>query len=385
MVGRLLDLRTRDSWEPSELLEATFRWPGSYPLVPLHDVVEMLRPDSNATTSTPVLSPGDVDRFTGDARRRSTRYSGPVYQVRQHGPGLRPGDLLLPSAAGAPAVLITEELVGASVAGTFTALRPVSVNALWLWAVLSSRTGLAARAARQSSGLVRAVPRARLLDLAIPVSPLIRQSSPELRSIAASVSLQPEENAQSWWHVTALPNSGEWSAHLATLHPEWLTDGTPLADLCADIVKGRAVSDAATTPVPGWSPLTDPGVLAGRPARRWISPTTKAVTAAPADVMVSGIGTTFTARVAEFTQVLGPEVYALRLLHHAHGPALAQYLNSGSAVSRRAVLMYGATIPRIGPAQLRRFPVPPETLMAPVAEPVPPRPLADRLEELLCL
>ena len=82
------------------------------------------------------------------------------------------GDVLVPPASEAPALLITDDFIGSTFSARFIALRPTAGHGLWLWAVLSSRSGRIARSHLAAGAAQTRVDLASLFELHIPWAPL---------------------------------------------------------------------------------------------------------------------------------------------------------------------------------------------------------------------
>jgi len=261
MSGRV-NLRGVGTWSPAALLapDPATLWPRlESGLQPLGSLVVFLPVDGPASPEQAVVTPGSVDPRTGAIAATRRSYAGPVrWMHRSHDPGLRPGDLLVPQGTG-HALLVSDELAGFAFSSTFAALRPLpdGPEALWLWAVLNSSAGMAARARLvEASGLSK-LPLSRLLELPIPLSPPtwaeLRVRVLELEQRAARTRPKAEVG-QSWWRTARLRYRQRWGLVLATPRPDLLEQGTPLRELAERIRVGRRIQKSLDIHRPGWLP-----------------------------------------------------------------------------------------------------------------------------------
>lgn len=382
-ASAILDLPLKSSWDPARLIAAAFRWPADAPEVPLRDIATRLFPRTFADAGSPVVTPQDLDTLTGGVRRRSREYQGAVFQV---GGDLRIGDVLVPRAGSGPAILVSEHLRGALVSARFSAIRPVDPElGLWLWAVLSSESGLRFRATLSQGSSAASVDVGTLLDSSVPAPPLeqMRASAAVLAEVHGSTLIEEEAATETWWSTADL-REFEWRFALATPDPAVLTHGEPLADFCGEMAVGCATRALALeAEAPGHLPVCDVSALGGKPPRRWVPiDEGRPVVANPGDLLVAQLGKLPHARVADRAVVVDQHVFVLRLRNPEHGPALARHLNGQDAYRIRQMFLTGTTIPSLSLADLRQFPVPHDALrVQPVG--VVPVPLAQRLEQVL--
>ncbi len=270
----VVSLRERPIWDPAALTAEALQWPGRYrhPL-PLRDLTRSLLPDGWVEHDVPVITPASLDPVGGGVRKRSRKYRGAAFQVGSHERGLQAGDLLVPMNPDLPLLLLQPEHVGSLVSSTFLALRPHDGLSLWIWAVLTSRTGRQFRTHLAVGSAGRATTKAALLDLEIPVPPLAEAGvrDERLLAIERGTHREEEEAGGTSWRTADL-TTGDWSIALATPNPDVLDLGIPLGDLCGEITRGRAVprEDYREAPEPGLVALTDIAVLGGKPVRRWV-------------------------------------------------------------------------------------------------------------------
>lgn len=383
----LVDLRDERTWEPARLMAATFEWPSDLPRVAVGDVVSTVLPSGVAPEGTQVVTPGNLDRVAGGIRSRSRKYQGPVYQVGSADNDLHAGDVLVPPSSEAPALLVTEDFVGSTFSARFMALRPTAGHELWLWAVLSSRSGRTARSHLAAGSTMPRVNLASLLELHIPWVSLARLNhlADALRALERNTHGNEAEAVESWWRVTDL-REFSWQTAMATPSPEALRDGVHLADYCRVIRRGGPIPRELIVdqPVENALPLADISVLSGKPTKRWAlaEPDVRLTVASPGDVLLASLGTHPYATVATGRSAVHPNVFVLTLQDASLGPALARYLNSQAGYGMRQVLSTGSGTQHLSRTNLERMPVPQHELWK--AERQPSNlPLATQLEQLL--
>ncbi|UKO86523.1 hypothetical protein [Rhodococcus erythropolis] len=343
-----------------------------------------LSADSTVVRGTPVITPGGLHPVRGGIRRRTRKYQGPVFQVHESGNALRPGDLLIPPNPDQPVILVSEAHLGALVSSSFLAVRPVSVDPLWLWAILNCQTGRTVRGLHSIAIQGQGPDHSQAEQFPIPVhddtwgSPL----RSELETIERSTRGDEEEAVETWWRTVDLQLETEWRIVLATPNPAVLQDGEPLEAICSEIVRGRPAGHLSSMDLPGGIPVADIRVLGGGTARRWVSPEGNPIVANEGDVLVAAVGTRAHARAAAGVCAVDKNVYALRLIDADQGPGLARYLNGQAGYARRQILLSGVTVPALKKTDLSRFPVPGSALTDSRPE-VDTRPLAIQLERLL--
>lgn len=365
----VVSLSGERSWDPAYLTASTFRWPGENSrTAALGDLATPLVPDGWVDQDVPVITPGGLDPVGGGIRRRSRKYRGPVYQVRSSERGLGPGDLLVPLTPEIPALLVRPDLVGSMASSSFLALRPREGLGVWLWGVLSSRSGRTVRSYLATNALGRTNSRAALLELQVPLPSARQERELPLEEHLALVELhthRPEEEAtETWWRTVDLRGS-DWKMQLVTPNPSVLDDGVPLGDLCAEIVRGRLVPKEAISdrPAPDHLPLTDISVIGGKPVCRWVSLEPKPpIVAHPGDVLVAAVGNRPHAFLVTENTAIDRNLWLLRLHDADHGPGLVRYLDGQTGYGVRQLLLTGEFIPGLRKDNLSALPVPPEAL-----------------------
>ncbi|MFE5879600.1 restriction endonuclease subunit S domain-containing protein [Streptomyces hydrogenans] len=336
-------------------------------------------------SGSPVITPANVGASTGAIRRRSTKYQGSAYVVGRQ--GLRSGDVLVPLSAAGAAILVDDRLNGALFSARFAALRPAdSFAALWIWAVLNSRTGLARKGFLAAGSTTPVVKTSDLLGMELPIPPPadIHRLTPILAQIEARTHRAEEPAASTWWTTADLRVRNDWAITLATPNPELLEAGEPLDSFVQELTRGQSTRDVEIQQeLPGYLPVVDVSALAGKPIRRWVAPETARVAViAPGDLLVANVGEFSYATVAQRSGVADPHVFVLRLLDQSQGPALAHHLNGREGMATRRILLRGATVPSLRRSDIERFPIPQQALeYEGDIEPVVP--LAEQLEQVL--
>jgi hypothetical protein len=363
----IVSLSGERSWDPAYLTASAFRWPGrDSRTTAVGDLATTQIPDGWVDHDVPVITPGGLDPVGGGLRRRSRKYRGAVYQVRSSERGLRPGDLLVPLTPEPPALLVRPDLAGSMVSSAFLALRPREGFGLWLWAILSSRSGRTVRSHLAANAFGRANTRAALLELHVPLPPVQEQRrlGEQLSLIELHTHRPEEEAAETWWRMADLRGS-DWQLQLVTPNPTVLHDGVPLSDLCAQIVRGRPVPKEAISdrPAPDHLPLTDISVTDGKPVRRWVAPGPKPpIVAYPGDILVAAVGNRPHASLVRENTAVDRNLWLLRLLDADQGPGLVRYLNGETGYGVRQLLLTGKFIPGLRKDNLSALPVAPEAL-----------------------
>jgi hypothetical protein len=363
----VVSLLERQNWDPAALTAEALEWPGrSQHTLPVRDLTRSLFPDVWVEQDVPVITPGSLDPVAGGVRKRSRKYRGAAFQVGGVERGLQPGDLLVPMNPDVPLLLLRPEHVGSLVSSAFLALRPSEGLGLWIWGVLTSRTGREFRSHLAVGAVGRSTSKAALLELEIPVPPLAEAgvTYQQLLAIEHGTHREEEEGGGTWWRTVDLAQC-EWSIALATPDPDVLDVGIPLGDLCGEISRGRPVpqEEYREKPELGYVALTDIAVLGGKPVRRWVplEPRTPVI-AQPGDVFVAAVGARPHAVVATETTAVDRNVFVLRLRDRQRGPAIAHYLNGQTGYGLRQVLLTGDFIPGMRKDNLARLPVPREAL-----------------------
>lgn len=387
MTTALVSLALEADWDIGRLTAASFRWPtAEATTVALRNVTSTVPTDSWVDAGAPVITPTGLDPVGGGIRRRSRKYRGPVFQVRASGPGLNMGDLLLPRSPEAPVLLVGSDLLGSLVSSQFLALRTDAASALWIWAVLNSRSGRSSRRFFTGGVMASSATRSRLLNLEIPWPSAreIARRQHHLVDIETQTHRPEEEGSGTWWRTVDL-RKWDWNLALAAPNLEVFNTGLPLKTLCREIIRGRPAPREAVRekPTDGFIPITDIGVIGGKPVHRWVSPTVaNQIIATPDDVFVAAVGNRPHAALATEDSAVDRNLFLLRLHDPSHAAALVQYLNGQTGYGMRRILLSGTVIPGLRKEALASLPVPEEVLRS-SPDPTLLIPLAEQLEQAL--
>lgn len=357
-------------WDPAALLAPPVSelWPSALPLGSVGALATVLSSAVPARPEQAVVTPGGVSSVTGVVKRTRRDYSGPVRLLGASPDGLQLGDVLVPAVPSGPALLLRPHHEGLAFSDGFIALRPNQRwSGTWLWACLSSKSGLAARAAFASGSAVARLTAGALLRLPVPVPQDVPRAIFELTQLADDIpaaTAQPDV-AASWWRLNRLPASGDWTAELSLRDPAALLEGTALGEL-AEITAGRRPRVVFGAPRPELLPVRQGKSIDGRNPEQW-GPAGSAPSVEPGDVLVVEVGLRGRAVVADAEGLAGQGTLLVRPHDKTFSSAIAAHLNSEPALALRASLASGAFLPRLTVTLLRRMPVPATTLAADVA------------------
>jgi hypothetical protein len=357
-----------------------------HPLTPLGEVAVLVGGAVPAQPGQPVVTPGGINPLNGAVRQTRRDYTGSVRLLGEAADALNVGDLLVSVTHRGPALLVTKDHEGLAFGEGFIALRPTERwIGTWLWACLSSATGLRVRETSATGATLSRLTPLALLTTPVPVPADEPEILPRLQGLCDDVPAI-EENADvaaSWWRVETLAATGDWHAQLSLRNPSLLQEGTPLGDL-AEIMPGRRPKVSFSSPRPGTLPVLQGISVDGRNVRMWAT-AEAGPRLHPGDIVVVEVGLRGRVSTCDYESLAGQGVLAVRAHDPALAPRLARYLASESAQELRSSLVQGL-IPRLSPALLRKFPVP-DAVLLPVAatepNPVAPLPLAQQLEQLL--
>jgi hypothetical protein len=266
--------------------------------------------------------------------------------------------------------LVSEELAGFAFSSSFAALRPLpdGPEALWLWAILNSTAGTAARLRllegaefSKEGAEISTLPLSRLLELPVPVSSPswmdVRGQVLELRQRAA-LARPEEEIGQSWWRTARLRHRQRWDLVLATPRPELLEQGIPLRELAQHFRAGRRIKKLLEVSRSGWFPALIPEDLRkhGQP-RRW-TPEVDGVVGRADDIVVTAVGRRGQAAVLRQPTVIDAGLVVIRLFDRNLATRIVDFLISERGQSLRALHVSGASIPHLGLKALQDLRVP---------------------------
>lgn len=370
------------SWAPSDYLRSVLQLASDHPLTPLRDVVEPVATMDRYDESARVVSPSNVSRAGVVVSARGS--SGD--DGARLGEALKERDVLVPCRGDGPCVFVSPAHANLTFSG-FIALRPVNIEAVLLWGLLTASRGAAMRV-RLHSGAI--VPRLRVTDLLGCEVSTLGARHPLLQRLAESLPQQPVRLVtapvrESVWGIRELRGGANWSAALARLGNEHLR--YRLGDF-ADVHAGRESTQCWPVPKDGLLPVADGRWAAGGSPTRWATPG-GSTRVGQGTIIVSRIGAR--ARVCDGEMCLSRTALALEL--HVHGREsdrselarqLAGYLNSqaGRSVARQYFSSVSGDT-TLSPRLLRDLPVPdPETIREFEAS-SPEQSIAERLEAIL--
>ena len=119
-----------------------------------------------------------------------------------------------------PLLLLRPEHVGSLVSSAFLALRPTEGLGLWIWGVLTSRTGREFRSHLAVGSVGRSTSKAALLELEIPVPSLAEAGVTDQRLLAIEHGTHREEEEGGGPGGGRPLTQCEWSIALATPDPD---------------------------------------------------------------------------------------------------------------------------------------------------------------------
>lgn len=216
-----------DEWRPSRLLSARSPWSGSSQLVRLGDVASVRSVVAPLQSPLPLVTPSNVHPSSGTVTiKRVVDDEGLVL-----GEDLNINDVLVPLHGPGPCVLVSGEVRGLAFRG-FLIVRAFDEHAdpVWLWAVLTSTSGVAAREALSASSTVSTIKASLLADLAVPVPTLEQSQQPTFSALVPRplVVETAGEESRSTWSLRDLRGAATWTAG-AVAHDE--EDGLPMSEL----------------------------------------------------------------------------------------------------------------------------------------------------------
>jgi hypothetical protein len=302
------------------------------------------------------------------------------------GEALRERDVLVPGRGDGPCVFVSPAHASLTFSG-FIALRPVSIEAVLLWGLLTASRGAAMRVRLHSGAIVS---RLRVTDLLGCEVSTLSARDPLLQRLAQILPHQPVQLAtapvrESVWGIRELRGGANWSAVLARLGNEHLR--YRLGDF-VDMSAGREPTQYSSVPKDGLLPVADGRWAGGGSPTRWVAPG-GSTRVSPGTIIVSRIG--MRARVCDEEMCLSRTVLAAEpradgrtsdrspLAHQ-----LAGYLNSeaGRSVARQFFSVVSGML-RLSPRLLRDLPLPDPDTLREFEAISPDQSIARRLEALL--
>ncbi len=153
-----------DTWWPRDLVPSV-AWPGTTERVRLGDAATVRSVSSHADRSIPTVEPTDVDEVSGDVLVRSIASADIVV----FGDDVQSGDVLVPERNLGPCILVSDDARGLAFRG-FLIVRsaPGLISPKWLWLLLSSTSGVHARASLLEDSHTELLTPLALANLVIP-------------------------------------------------------------------------------------------------------------------------------------------------------------------------------------------------------------------------
>ena len=346
------------------------------PMVSLAEQASVFSSRSKLPGALPLVRPGDVSFWTGRVEPKDFAMG---HEGLRLGEDLQIGDVLVPRAGPGPAVLVGQAHQAVAFTSGFHVVRAyVATDAVWLWAVLTSRSGERARADLQSGAAFGQLPVQALRALVVP-RVAGDQLFPEQLLPDPAVALDALDERLSKWHFAAL-EGGRWRWNPPDLKEN---SGERIGDF-AQVRLGRSDPDIARA-APGQQqvPLLEAAHVRGKdpPIPLWVSGD---------NVDLASERTILLSRVAPMHVMVAPSGVAIargvvRIDIDRAGDelaALARFLGSlgGSHwLARQAV---GVTLPQLGVKALAEAPLPIGWRNTSVSE-APRILLSDRIEEAL--
>jgi hypothetical protein len=254
-------------WLPSRVLPARSPWPSSTPLVRLGDVASVRSVAAPLSSPLPLVTPTSVDLSSGTiSTKRVADDEGLVL-----GEDLRVYDVLVPSHGPGPCVLVSDEARGLAFRG-FHVVRPFQAraNPIWLWATLSSASGIASREALSAGSTVSTVTASSLADLRVPLPTLEHADQPTFGALVPRplVVEAAGEELRSAWSLRDLRRSDAWTGGGAG---DREVAGPPLSELGTFWSDGVDKSEWFAVPAPGRLPVLTHRAVRGHrePFRPW--------------------------------------------------------------------------------------------------------------------
>lgn len=334
---RIVDLTQESTWNPWAIM--TRVWPKSGFSKVSSAPFASIRPNHTAA-SGPLLSVISCQELKAlEGRKDSSYFVGPSRGM------LHVGDLLISSFSGR-AILITPELMGCSFSRNHIALRGEGKHIISLWALLNSKTGRNIVTAQQTRAAFLKLTVADILDAGLPNLP--HDVVADFEQVAVRIDFKVHElgnteQSPTWWRTTHL-GEHSWEQILATPDPEFLTQGTKLADYAA-IEIGRHDSSAVTQleASEGFLPVASAGFVAGKEPGQVVARDTEArcqhLVHSGQMIVSSGFGGVRTRRV-ECDMVLGVGTAKVTAHAPAHQVHIDAFLQSSEFKQKLALLLF---------------------------------------------
>jgi hypothetical protein len=352
---------------------------------PLGELATVVSPVARWAKGLPVVTPSSVDRRTGAVVRTYPSRGRSALLVAKD--CLMLGDILVAVTPHVPAILVREVHIGLAFSTRFLALRlDDRSDPTFLWAVLSSSSGLEARSRVGRGGSTPAAGAGDILAISVPVGPNSgRQNNFEFLLPQPAVDLGADSQPESSWSYVELSGFENWNSAIQRASAAESDTGIKLRDI-AEVYssKGIPVRDHLQAPLPGTVPIwraTD--VTEGTFPRAWVA-SQAGVDVVEGDVLVTQIGPKHRIALAHRRGLLGSKVLLIRPREPGLGSDLAYFLSSPAGQQRLSLLETGSIIPTISLTAMRSLRTPwPLPRQQQEFHGVDRRPLSIKLEEAL--
>jgi hypothetical protein len=164
-TGWVITNAASTSWSPSHVLSHQSSWPVSLKLAQVRELASVYSFPASPHRPLAVVGPGDVAADGRVRPRQAAENEGLVL-----GDDLKIDDVLVPARGSGGCVLVSQEAEGLAFRG-FHVVRAHAIEPAWLWAVLSSASGVAERRANSSAVGLLALTPAALGVLSVPLPP----------------------------------------------------------------------------------------------------------------------------------------------------------------------------------------------------------------------
>jgi hypothetical protein len=370
-------------WAPARLLASASWWPQSLQVFRLGDVAAVRALTAPLRAPLPLVTPADVDRASGAITpKRVVDDEGLVL-----GEDLIPTDVLVPAYGTGPCVRVSDDVRGLAFRG-FLRVRPFEdrVASEWLWAFLSSVSGIRAREDVSAGSAVSRLTAAALSAVRLPLLGIEHARRGGFAThLPHRLVVESEGGAlRSSWSFRDLREGAAWAGSEPS---EEQPVGVELSEL-GDVWSGTVdLRDAFACPGPGRTRVLTHRAVRGHrePCEMWGEG--RRVTTSESVVFTRT--EPFRVTHAPAGVLLAKELVALDLARvtvagSGVGPAegLASYFTHGDGRRVLALVSAGTVVTHLSPSVLRRIRVPETALISQSDRPSASL-LAERLEVAL--
>ncbi len=362
-----------DEWWPRQVLPRSSPWPGTAQLVRLRDVASVFSVAAPLLSPLPLATPANVDPQSGAVT--PTRVADDEGLVL--GQDLELNDVLVPAHGMSPCVLVSDEMGGLAFRGFHVVRAAREFDPCWLWASLSSASGVEARCAAAIGSTTSSVTTSSLADVAIPTAPLDssrRRTFAGLSPRPAVIEVEGAELRSAWalqdlsrteiWTRARTPGEGQLGVSLSELGTLW---------------SGRVDSrEWYAAPAPDRTPVLTHRAVRGQ--HEAFRPFGSAGRATTDGTVVFTRTEPFRVMHAPARVLLSKELLALDVSNPRVAPALVRYFSGADGKEVLASGARGAIIRHLSLTTLRSVHVPRDLPAAPASAAMY---LADLLEAVL--